>query len=66
MNRDGTPDRSVPTWENQRWHARELLRLKGRAALNNPHAMIGRICGCHACFCCAALHELERAERGGT
>lgn len=44
-----------PTWENQLWHARRLLQEKGWHALNNPHAMIGRQCGCGNCFCCAAL-----------
>lgn len=33
-----------PTYENQLWHARKLLQDKGREALNNPHAMIGRTC----------------------
>lgn len=46
--------REKPTYENQLWHARKLLAEKGRAALNNPHAMIGRQCGCGTCFCCAA------------
>lgn len=48
-----------PTYENQLFHARRLLAEKGPEALNNPHAMIGRICGCGDCFCCAALEVLE-------
>lgn len=48
-------DRSKPTWDNQLWHARRLYHEKGADALNNPHAMIGRTCGCGTCFCCAAL-----------
>jgi hypothetical protein len=54
-----------PTKENlqqlfdQLPRARDLLREQGRAALENPHAAIGRICGCKACFCCAALMVLR-------
>lgn len=47
--------RTTPTWENQVWHARNIAKEKGLEALNNPHAMTGRICGCGSCFCCAAL-----------
>ena len=57
-------DRSAPTWENQIWHARKLLQDKGREALNNPHAMIGRQCGCGECFCCAALYVLREHDKG--
>lgn len=63
-------DRHQPTYANQLWHARQLLAEKGRAALYNPHGMIGRDCGCRTCFCCAALavvKEYDRdTERGGT
>jgi hypothetical protein len=52
-------DSSLPTWENQLQRARDLLREQGRAALENPHAATGRICGCRACFCCAALRVLR-------
>lgn len=52
-------DRSVPTWENQMWHARKLLHERGIDALVNPHAMIGKTCGCGECFCCAAM-EVSR------
>ncbi len=45
-----------PTWENQLNHARRLAVDKGLDALNNPHAMTGRVCGCGSCFCCAALY----------
>ena len=47
-------DHTEPTYANQLWHARKLLAEKGSEALNNPHAMIGRSCGCGSCFCCAA------------
>ena len=51
----GSPvDRSAPTYENQLYHAHKLLQDKGLAALENPHAMIGRGCKCGDCFCCAA------------
>ncbi len=57
-------DHVEPTWENQLWHAEKLYAEKGRAALDNPHAMIGRACRCMDCFCCAAMtvvtrHDLE-------
>jgi hypothetical protein len=45
-------DHSAPTWDNQLWHAR---KDSGPTALYNPHAMIGKSCGCNDCFCCAAL-----------
>jgi hypothetical protein len=54
-----TQDHSEPTYENQLWHARKLLREKGREAVNNPHAMIGRDCKCGDCFCCAAAQVLR-------
>jgi hypothetical protein len=50
---------SEPTYENQLWHARKLMSEKGRDALNNPHAMIGRTCRCGSCFCCAAAQVLK-------
>lgn len=56
-------DRNAPTWENQLYHARRLLAEKGRDALNNPHAMTGKICGCGACFCCAALYVMREGVR---
>jgi len=39
--------------------ARQLLKEKGPRALENPHAMVGRTCGCKVCFCCAALQVLN-------
>ncbi len=54
--RDDDNDRhAAPTWKNQLWQARRLAEEKGLEALNNPHAMTGRKCGCRDCFCCAAL-----------
>jgi hypothetical protein len=49
-------DRSEPTWTNQLWHARQLLREKGlkeiqrhaRVSTENRHE-------CTDCFCCACL-----------
>lgn len=52
-------DHSEPTYENQLWNARKLLREQGRNALSNPHGMIGRDCGCGTCFCCAAATVLQ-------
>lgn len=51
-----------PTYENQLWHARKLLAEKGLDAVNNPHAMTGRVCGCGECFCCAALQVVREAR----
>ena len=53
---------SEPTFENQLWHARKLLAEQGREALNNPHGMIGRTCGCGTCFCCAAAQVLKETQ----
>jgi hypothetical protein len=60
----GTPaeDHSEPTYANQLFHARKLMNEKGREALENPHAMTGRTCGCGACFCCAAVEVLNESE----
>jgi hypothetical protein len=52
----------LPTYENQLWLASELLVNKGIEAVNNPHAMTGRTCGCGNCFCCAALEVYKIAE----
>jgi len=57
-------DHNYPSWENQLWHARQLADKSGLEALHNPHAMIGKQCGCGSCFCCAALkvyNELKAA-----
>jgi len=56
-----------PTYENQLWKARKLLEEKGYDALNNPHAMIGRTCGCGSCFTCAAaqvIREYDAQQEG--
>ena len=52
-----------PTYENQLWHARNLVAEKGIEALNNPHAMIGRTCKCGQCFCCAAAQVVREVEQ---
>lgn len=57
-----TKGQLLPTYENQLWTAAELLVTKGREALSNPHAMIGEMCGCGDCFCCAALEVLKIAD----
>lgn len=54
--------RTEPTYANQLWQAAELLADKGVEALDSPHAMIGRTCGCGSCFCCAAA-EIVKAVR---
>jgi hypothetical protein len=59
-----TENHSEPTYTNQLWHARKLLAEKGLEALYNPHAMVGRICGCKSCFCCAALQVYTEAKSG--
>jgi hypothetical protein len=57
-----TIDRSEPTYENQLWHARKLLEEKGLEAVDNPHGMIGRTCGCGSCFCCAAAQVVKEEK----
>lgn len=54
-----------PNYARQLAEARRLLAEKGREALNNPHAMTGRICRCGDCFCCAALQVLNENEAAG-
>jgi len=44
----------APTYANQLAAARRILKEKGREALRNPHALIGKVCKCGGCFCCAA------------
>lgn len=56
-------DHREPTWENQLWHARQLLIKEGWRALYNPHGEIGRMCKCGTCFCCAALKVCQDDER---
>jgi CDGSH-type Zn-finger protein len=53
----------APTWENQLAKARKLAAKDGIEALNNPHAMTGRICRCGDCFCCAALAVYEELRK---
>jgi hypothetical protein len=53
-------NRTEPTYENQIWHAKRLLKEQGYDALNNPHAMIGRTCKCGTCFCCAAAEVARK------
>lgn len=48
---------------NQLDRARQILDEKGKEALANPHAAVGRICGCKDCFCCAALTVLNEHNR---
>jgi len=50
-----------PTYQNQLTAARRVLAEKGLRALQNPHAAIGKMCGCGSCFCCAALEVAQGA-----
>lgn len=50
-----------PTFANQLSEARKILETEGAEALRNPHALTGAICGCKACFCCAALSVYYQA-----
>lgn len=54
---------SIPTYENQLWHARKIINERGREALNNPHAMIGKQCRCGSCFCCAAQQVVREHDQ---
>jgi hypothetical protein len=54
-----TENNDAPTWANQLRMANELADKEGISALENPHAMTGRICGCGSCFCCAALQVCD-------
>jgi hypothetical protein len=56
----------TPTWPNQLREARRILKERGREALNNPHAMIGRQCGCGSCFTCAALYVVQEHDHAET
>ena len=60
LHKDG--DGNEPTRNNQLYKAAALLESQGMDALTNPHAMIGRTCGCGSCFCCAALEVLTKAK----
>lgn len=48
---------------NQVYRAAQLLSNEGFEALRNPHALIGKSCGCGSCFCCAALEVLTAANK---
>lgn len=50
------------TWPAQIRAARLLLKRQGRAALENPHAMIGRQCKCSNCFTCAAAYVIQELD----
>lgn len=52
-----------PTFENQLREARKILETQGPEALRNPHASIGAICKCKACFCCAAYMVYHQATK---
>ena len=56
---------TAPTPENQLYQAAQLLAESGPDAVDNPHAMIGRACGCGECFCCAAVRVLAAIDWGG-
>lgn len=58
---DQTEEHNEPTYANQLWHARKVLNEQGREALENPHAITGRECGCGECFCCAAVQVLSES-----
>jgi hypothetical protein len=44
----------IDQWAEQIERARALGAEQGTAGLWR-HAMVGRMCGCHDCFCCAAM-----------
>jgi hypothetical protein len=52
---------SHPTYANQLRESRKILENQGPEALRNPHALTGAICGCKACFCCAAFTTYYKA-----
>lgn len=58
--RDGTGEE--PTYNNQLHMAARLLEAEGLEALDNPHGMIGRSCGCGSCFTCAAAELVAKAS----
>lgn len=43
-----------PVQPDQITKAEEYAKRHGVEALRNPHALIGRTCGCGECFTCAA------------
>ena len=48
-----------PTYNNQLFHARQLLMDEGLSALDNPPGATGRMCKCGSCFCCAAAQVVK-------
>ena len=53
-----------PTRDNQIWHARRILYDCGADELKR-HAMVGDMCGCGTCFCCAAKWVYQRRHNEG-
>jgi hypothetical protein len=54
-----------PTYANQLWQARKIAATQGPEELRR-HALVGQMCRCGNCFCCAALFvysELKRASK---
>jgi len=43
------------SYAENRKMALKILAEQGLEAIVNPHALIGKQCGCGTCFCCAAL-----------
>jgi hypothetical protein len=52
----------MTTPESQRRRAVQLLNEKGRGALDDPHAMTGRKCGCGECFCCVSVQVIAEHD----
>lgn len=51
---DGFHDHTEPTWFNQKFHARQLLKEKGYAAvLSHARVSLDNRHRCYECFCCA-------------
>jgi hypothetical protein len=62
MYPNGDP-RAEPTWFNQKWHARQLLKEKGYAeVLRHARVSIDNRCSCD-CFCCACRHVLKEERK---
>jgi hypothetical protein len=51
-----------PTFNNQIAMAEKIADDHGIGALYDPHVLIGKICGCKGCFCCAALLVYNRRK----
>lgn len=63
---DGFHDHTEPTWFNQLFHARQLLREKGYAEVKRHASVsIDNRHRCRDCFCCACVEVLrEHAIEG--